>query len=1096
MSRSSCATPWQHGSRNARTVLPCAAALALALLTLTACKPDREPLDPVEVADPREPLASKVPRALAAGAVIEQQALRPGGARVFTLTLAANTFLEVEVFQHESDLVLELLSPESALLVSTDRPIGHTGPEKLAWLADRSGSHRLRLRAPSNACSDGGFDLRVLALRPATANDRRHAAAFQQLLAADAARRTLPRDAQDRSAAMPAVIARFERVREAWQALDEPARVAEVEHRIASLHRTDGELDRAGDHFRAAVEAARQAQSPFWEMLGHHGLAVVLTNLDRLHEAETAYQKMLKLADEQRNRYRRAQAHRSLSQIAQRQGRLQTALDRASESLAYWRGCEARDRARAHHNLAVLYAGSLGRTSKALASFKRAAHAFERLDDPRNRAAVLNQWGQALHDFSRQQSSDDQRRRTLERARAKLEEALRLRQAIALPCRQAGVHSKLALLAQDQSELERTREPAAANRRFKAAAGHAHAAQWLLETSTCPRDEPAIRIALGDYHLARQRVAGRVGSDSAAELRRAEAEYQASFDLYEQRRDPTRMAAALTGLAKVSWAETTGDPAAVQQVIAVGQQGIELVESVRASVIRSDLRTSFFAVAQELYGLTLRALVAAGDPHQALVLAEQARARTLRDRLRESGAEIRRHAPPALLQREVELRDELGARIGRQRRRLNRGQPPDPRLDAAIDSAEDELAALHGEMRRSHPRHAELMRPRAVSLARIQQQLDPDTLLLETRLGDEASFLWAVTHDSLRVFELPPRARIEAQAAVAQAWLATPRPANPEALCPLSLSVLGPAAQQLAGQRLVLVLDGALERLPFAALPIPRHDTAACQAKPLVADHEVVYLPSAAALIELRDKPEAPAPSDQLAVVADPVYEADDPRLDGRAQFDPGALDNGWKRIPETRQEAEWLRRLVDPDRTWLAQGFEATKVNVTSGRLRDYRLIHFATHGLVDPEQPARSHLALSSFDRDGRELDGTLYAYEIYNLELATELVTLSACSTGAGNTIPGEGLVSGLARGFLYAGADRVLVSLWDVHDGRTSELMERFYGGLLGQGLPPAQALQEAQAAMWRQGRPPFEWSGFVLQGDWRPLTAVDPSPDEI
>lgn len=167
------------------------------------------------------------------------------------------------------------------------------------------------------------------------------------------------------------------------------------------------------------------------------------------------------------------------------------------------------------------------------------------------------------------------------------------------------------------------------------------------------------------------------------------------------------------------------------------------------------------------------------------------------------------------------------------------------------------------------------------------------------------------------------------------------------------------------------------------------------------------------------------------------------------------------------------------------ALDFEASRKTATDLELGKYRYVHFATHGLADSEHPELSTIVLSMVDENGAPQNGFLRAYEIYNLRLPADLVVLSACQTGLGKQIRGEGLVS-LARGFMYAGAARVVVSLWNVDDVSTAELMSRFYRGILKDGLAPAAALRVAQIELWRQQRwqLPYYWAPFVLQGEWR------------
>jgi CHAT domain-containing protein len=139
----------------------------------------------------------------------------------------------------------------------------------------------------------------------------------------------------------------------------------------------------------------------------------------------------------------------------------------------------------------------------------------------------------------------------------------------------------------------------------------------------------------------------------------------------------------------------------------------------------------------------------------------------------------------------------------------------------------------------------------------------------------------------------------------------------------------------------------------------------------------------------------------------------------------------------------------------------------------------------LINSVHPELSGLVLSLVDPQGRPQEGFLRLHDIYNLKLGADLVVLSACQTALGKDIRGEGLI-GLTRGFMYAGAPRVVASLWEVDDRATAELMKRLYEGMLVRGLTPAAALRDAQLALRRDRRwsDPFYWGAFVLQGEWK------------
>ena len=190
-------------------------------------------------------------------------------------------------------------------------------------------------------------------------------------------------------------------------------------------------------------------------------------------------------------------------------------------------------------------------------------------------------------------------------------------------------------------------------------------------------------------------------------------------------------------------------------------------------------------------------------------------------------------------------------------------------------------------------------------------------------------------------------------------------------------------------------------------------------------------------------------------------------------------------RLPYTRQEAEQILAFVPQADSFNAIDFAANRTAAMNPTLSQYRYLHFATHGLIDSERPGLSALVLSLVDEQGNPQDGFLRVNEIYNLKLPAELVVLSACQTGLGKEIRGEGLV-GLTRGFMYAGAARVVVSLWSVNDKATSELMTIFYRQMLKENQRPAAALRAAQIEMWKQKQwqAPYYWAAFVLQGEWR------------
>jgi CHAT domain-containing protein len=287
-----------------------------------------------------------------------------------------------------------------------------------------------------------------------------------------------------------------------------------------------------------------------------------------------------------------------------------------------------------------------------------------------------------------------------------------------------------------------------------------------------------------------------------------------------------------------------------------------------------------------------------------------------------------------------------------------------------------------------------------------------------------------------------------------------------------------------------------LQYVPFAALSVANR-------RPLIVDHEVVSLSSASALAVQRRNlaNREPAPK-TLAVIADPVFSTNDPRMKkgaeeaasqvstrtlehvpANAKVNGGALSIA--RLPFTRWEADQILAVARSGSNLKAVDFRANRAIATGGELSKYRYVHFATHGYLDTTRAGLSAIVLSLFDEEGKPQDGFLRTHDVYNLKLPAELVVLSACETGLGKDVRGEGL-EGLTRGFMYAGARRVVVSLWNVNDKATASLMQHLYAGMLRNNKTPAAALRAAQVEMLRnaQWQSPYYWAPFVMQGEWR------------
>jgi CHAT domain-containing protein len=564
------------------------------------------------------------------------------------------------------------------------------------------------------------------------------------------------------------------------------------------------------------------------------------------------------------------------------------------------------------------------------------------------------------------------------------------------------------------------------------------------------------------------------------------------------------------------------------------EAAIEITESLRAKLGSLDLRATYFASARQYYDLYIDILMRLHEQRPdakfdiaAFEASEKARARSLLESLREASAGIRQGVDPALLKQERELQQLLNAKAEHQARLITGDQGAEAEAlakeIAQITAQYDEVKA---RIRSSSVRYAALKQPQPLSLGEVQQRvLDDDSLLLEYALGDDRSYLWAVTRTGLFSFVLPARAEIEAasrryyglltagqmtpgeQLAQYQARVKQAEAQIGAANATLSGFLLGAVASKLTYRRLLIVADGALQYIPFQALTAP--NSGGDVQEPLIFKHEVVNEPSASALALLLDETarRKPAPN-AVAVLADPVFEPDDPRFRsaGAAQRakadkpielrqalrDVGVTGGEIPRLFASREEAKAIMAVAPWRSAFKATDFEASRATATSRDLSQYRIIHFATHGFLNNEHPELSGIVLSLVDRGGRPQDGFLRLHDIYNLQLPVDLVVLSACNTGLGKDVKGEGLI-GLTRGFMYAGAAGVVASLWKVDDEATAALMQRFYEHMLKKGLAPAAALRESQLAMLKEKRwrSPYHWAGFVIQGQYATANFATP-----
>ncbi|MET0646296.1 MAG: CHAT domain-containing tetratricopeptide repeat protein [Pyrinomonadaceae bacterium] len=1032
----------------------------------------------------RDAAAPAEPQTLEPGNAVVRE-IAGGGVHSYQLRLDARHFAHVSVVQRGIDVAVKVYDPDGKLVAEVDGPSGMQGTEAVYLMAEAGGSHRVEIRSPEAAATGrGGYEVWIKELRPATAQDSNRVAAQRVYAEAERERARGTKESQQEA------IRKYEEARGMYLAAGERAGEADALYMIGFLYASAGERLKALDYYGRVLPLRRAIGDRIGEAYTLTNMAVAYDTLGERQKGLEYYEMALPLWEAVGDLLGEAATLTNVGIGHAVLGETQQALGYYERALVLRRRIgDRRGEAHTLTNLGVSY-DSLGDRQRALEYYNQALVLCKLIADRRGEAFALASIGVAYAYLGEKQ-----------KALEYMNQSLALRRAAGDRTGEASTLNNLGgvyySIGEERKALEYY-EPALALRR---AIGDRRGEAYTL-------------TALGAVYY------------SLGERQKALDYYQQALPLIRAVGDRGWEATTLRHLARLE--RDRGNLSAARELMS---SALPLVESIRAKVASQELRASFFATVRDHYDLYIDILMhshqsepSAGYAAQALQVSERARARGLLELLAEAGTDIRQGVDPRLAEQERGLRNRLNARLEYQIRLLSTRHTPEQAAAVAADIATmtTEFEQVQGRIRDASPAYAALTQPQPLSLREIQQEvLDPETVLLEYTLGPERSYLWLVSQSSLLSFTLPKRSEIEAAALALTRLLSeggTPEEFDRQAAA-VSRLLLAPVAPHIGRKRLVFVADGALQYVPFAALPRPA-PTGRATTSPLVATHEIVSLPSASTLVSLRRQVAHRRPAAKiLAVFADPVFTRDDIRIKptpqaARASSSPPdtaeaqrAASNAQReyvraveaaralglkragidlnRLPFSRHEATRLLALVPKGEALAALDFKASQATAFSPEVRDYRIIHFATHGYVNSERPVLSGLVLTLVDEHGEPQDGFLSLSEIYNLRLPAELVVLSACQTGLGKLVHGEGLV-GLTRGFMYAGAPRVVASLWAVQDRATAEMMGRFYEAMLRRGARPAAALRAAQLSMRREERwsAPHLWAGFILQGEWR------------
>jgi CHAT domain-containing protein/Tfp pilus assembly protein PilF len=847
---------------------------------------------------------------------------------------------------------------------------------------------------------------------------------------------------------------------------------------LNTLNNIAGVADEMGDP-QQALEKYEQSLK-FWQVAGDSNLvAIASNNIAKIYDVWGESQKALALYE------------RALS------------LHRKEKNLA--------GEAQVLDNLGMLYVG-LGDVRQALESFNKALPIREEVKEQRGLALTQHNKAVALA----LQGEFREALKFYEKARA-IRDKERDKSGLALTL--GGIGSAYASLGEPEKALDYYRQSLDAQKEVGNLWGQAIVINSLGHTYA----------QMGD-------------------LAKAFSHFEQALGLWDKVGDKQGRATSLYGLAAVERGRNNLDAARnnIEEAVSVVESLRAKVNSQQLRITYLAAKLNYYELAIDIRMQLYERTSSVEHLEAAFNLSERSRSRSLLETLARMGSEIYADSDPERLKSMNQLEGHLSA-VSEKLINL-RSTRPRPEKASAIARQIESLKAeyeqllsqqekVRADIREQSPRYAQLILSRPLHLSEIQQLLDGDTVLLEYSLGDKRSYAWAVTRTSITGHTLVGREAIEQVARRLKDILSSPPRMRPNELpvqfearlneadaeyqrqaAELSKFVLEPVASKLSKRYLLVVPDGLLRFIPFGALKEPGAPEQQAKAagrelkSSLMVDKYIIaYQPSASVMAMLKAYRRRPA--DKLvAVFADPVFDSNDDRVrlaakatdrgpgkrvarvsEEQALRAPpdsasGKLTDGepaLERLTSSLREANEIMRLVPRGSGMKVVGFEASRAAVMRQDLGRYNIVHFATHGLLDDENPELSSLVFSLVDEQGQRQDGHLLLHDVYNLRLPIKMVVLSACRTGVGKEVKGEGLI-GLTRGFMQAGSARVVSSLWKVDTDDTAELMRMFYRQMFKSNLTPAAALQAAQIEMRKlpNRSAPYRWAGFILQGEWR------------
>jgi CHAT domain-containing protein/tetratricopeptide (TPR) repeat protein len=526
------------------------------------------------------------------------------------------------------------------------------------------------------------------------------------------------------------------------------------------------------------------------------------------------------------------------------------------------------------------------------------------------------------------------------------------------------------------------------------------------------------------------------------------------------------------------------------------KEAVEVLDRVRAELFLPEQKWMFLEDRLDVYEDLVRLLTNSQNIAEAFDYAQKSKARAFLDLLSEAHIDPQQNLSNENYEEKKRLQAETmslnqSIKDEYENEKLNRNAIG--KLQRERNRLDDEYQNLMLKIRQENPRYAGLRYPQPLKLADAQKLIDKDSVLMEYFVGKKESLCFVITADDSKVFNLPSEKNLNEQIRLITEAIQKPDPVwqttsgmyrqYATAARLLYRKLLEPAGASLQKKRIIVAADGMLGYLPFESLLTSggnSKDIDFAKLSYVGLKYEIQYVPSISVLAAIEQNRTANIVDHRKALIAfaDPLSQPGIPKNISGVDRSVRDASSSLEQLPYAKAEVEEISKLYPKGSTSLLIGKDASEENAKQLDLQDYRVLHFASHGMIDEDHPQFSSLILNA----GGNEDGYLTMREVFDLKLNADLVVLSACKSGLGQRIRGEG-VTGLSRSFFGAGASSVLVSLWNVSDRSTADFMTSFYRGMEKGKLNEAAALKAARRKLIlsKKFSHPYYWSPFILIG---------------